>query len=92
MKIYSQENYQPLLQRGGFEDEQRLAIVKGIVSDVKTNGDKALFAYAEKFDDTCLTAQTIAVSQEEIDEAYRVIDKELLTSLRLAVKNIAAWR
>lgn len=91
MKIYSQENYQPLLQRGGFEDEQRLAIVKGIVSDVKTNGDKALFAYAEKFDDTCLTAQTIAVSQEEIDEAYRVIDKELLTSLRLAVKNILAY-
>ena len=31
------------------------------------------------------------MSQEEIDEAYRVIDKELLTSLRLAVKNILAY-
>ena len=91
MKIYSKETCGELLNRGGFEDEKFVAIVKEIVSNVKTNGDEALFSYAKKFDNTVLTAQNIAVSQQEIDEAYAAIDKDLLASLRISIQNILAY-
>lgn len=91
MKIYNKDNCAELLARGGFEDEKLVAAVKEIVSDVKNNGDAALFAYARKFDNTDLTAETVAVSPVEIEAAYAAVDKELLASLRLAVKNILAY-
>lgn len=91
MKIYNQDNCAELLSRGGFEDEKLVAAVKEIVSDVKKKGDAALFAYAKKFDNTDLTAETVAVSPAEIEAAYAAVDKELLASLRLAVKNILAY-
>lgn len=91
MKIYNKDNCAELLARGGFEDEKLVAAVKEIVSDVKKKGDAALFAYARKFDNTDLTAETIAVSPAEIEAAYAAVDKELLASLRLAVKNILAY-
>ncbi len=91
MKIYNKDNCASLLQRGGFEDEKLLSTVKEIVANVKNNGDSALFTYAEKFDNTLLTAENIAVSQAEIDEAYGQIDKDLLASLRLSIKNILAY-
>jgi histidinol dehydrogenase len=91
MKIYDKENYGELLKRGGFEDEQKIATVRAILSDVQKNGDEAIFAYEKKFDDTELTKENFAVSEAEIEEAYRAIDKELLTSLRLAINNILAY-
>ena len=91
MKIYNKDNCASLLQRGGFEDEKLVSTVKEIVANVKNNGDSALFTYAEKFDNTLLTAENIAVSQAEIDEAYGQIDKDLLASLRLSIKNILAY-
>lgn len=91
MKIYDKTNCGELLSRGGFEDETLIATVKGIVNDVKENGDEALFSYAQKFDGTVLNEKNIAVSDEEIAEAYAAIDKELLRSLRLAIRNILAY-
>lgn len=91
MKIYNKNTCAELLARGGFEDEKLVAAVKEIVSDVKKKGDAALFAYAKKFDNTDLTRETVAVSPAEIEAAYAAVDKELLASLRLAVKNILAY-
>lgn len=91
MKIYNKEEGRVLLQRGGFEDEQKVAVVKAIVKDVRERGDKAIFEYEKKFDDTELTTENFAVSKEEIDEAYKAIDPELLKSVRLAIENILAY-
>ena len=41
------------------------AIVAEIIENVKTNGDKALFEYAEKFDKATLSS--LQVTAEEID-------------------------
>ena len=89
--IYDKNNCAPLLARGGFEDEKRVAAVREIVSAVRTRGDDALFAYARQFDGSDLTGETVAVSPAEIEEAYAAVDKELLASLRLAVKNILGY-
>ncbi|MBP5242729.1 MAG: histidinol dehydrogenase, partial [Clostridia bacterium] len=91
MKIYNKSNYGELLNRGGFEDEKLVATVKEIVAKVKKEGDEALIAYAQKFDNTALTKDTMSVSKAEIDEAYAEIDPKLLASIRLAVKNILEY-
>ena len=77
-----------ILRRGKFDDEQRAEAVRAIVRDVKERGDAALFAYCEKFDGSALTAETVAVSDEETARAYEQVDGQLLASLRKAIKNV----
>lgn len=62
--------------------------VRNIVDDVHTNGDKALFAYTEKFDKAKLDTNSVLVSKEEIEEAYKEVDSELLDVIRKAIANI----
>ena len=61
-------------------------IVAGIIADVKENGDKALYAYCEKFDHAKL--ETLQVTKEEIDEAIAQVAPEFLETLRRAAANI----
>lgn len=63
-------------------------IVKDIVEDVHINGDKALFAYTEKFDKAKINATNIMVTKEEIEEAYAQVDEHLLVIIRKAIANI----
>lgn len=86
MKIYTAKEGEALLLRGGFEDESLVTAVAAIVNDVRDNGDEALARYAKQFDGTDLTE--VAVSEEEIDAAYREADPAVVNSLRAAVKNI----
>ncbi len=64
-------------------------IVSGILADVKTNGDKALLAYTEKFDGAKL--DSLAVTKEEIDEALGLVEPEFLQILKTAAKNITKF-
>ncbi len=60
--------------------------VTEIIESVAKNGDKALFAYAEKFDRVALTS--LEVAKEEIDEAYNNAEPAFLAVLEEAAKNI----
>ena len=61
-------------------------IVAEIIADVRKNGDKALFAYCEKFDKARLTA--LQVTKEEMEEAVAAIDPDFLRILETAAANI----
>ncbi len=65
--------------------------VSDIIAAVRKDGDKALFAYAEKFDKTHVTADTLLVTEEEIKEAYAAVDEALVGSIRRAKDNILAY-
>ena len=65
------------------------SIVADILADVKRNGDKALKAYAKKFDG--VTLDSLEVSKEEIDEAYEKADKSFVSILEEAAANIRAF-
>lgn len=65
--------------------------VDEIVTDVKENGDKALFAYTEKFDKYVLTPETIRVTDEEIEEAYNSVSSEFIEVMEEAFANIKAY-
>lgn len=61
-------------------------IVSGIIENVKTNGDKALYEYTEKFDKAKLSS--LLVSKEEIDEALSETEPEFIEILKKAASNI----
>lgn len=64
------------------------ASVQEIIENVKTKKDAAVFEYTEKFDHAVLDASTVEVTQEEIDEAYNIVDPELIGVIRRSMKNI----
>ena len=60
--------------------------VSSIIDEVKAGGDAALFACTERFDGVKLAA--LAVTREEIDEAYATVEPAFLATLREAAENI----
>ncbi len=60
--------------------------VAAIIADIKENKDKALFKYCEKFDNT--VTDNLEVTKEEIDEAFELVDKELIEVMKKARDNI----
>ena len=52
------------------------------------NRDSALFAYTEKFDGAHMDAGSIRVTEAEIEEAYRLVEPGLLSTIRKALRNI----
>lgn len=62
------------------------AIVSDIIEKVKTEGDDALFYYTEKFDKAKLSS--LKVTEQEIEDAVKSVDKEFLRVLEKASANI----
>ena len=65
--------------------------VAEILAKVKSEGDKALFAYTKQFDKVEINKDTIRVTEEEIKEAYDTIDPALLDVIRKALVNIRTY-
>ena len=61
-------------------------IVKEIVQNVRSQGDAALFAYAEKFDKVKLSS--LRVSEEEIAEGVAKVDADFVRILEASAANI----
>lgn len=80
-----------LLKRSPNNYGTYVATVQEIVDHVAKEGDKAVFAYTEKFDHAHITAETVKVTQAEIDAAYQEIEPELLAVVRKALVNIREY-
>lgn len=64
-------------------------IVSDIINNVKANGDKALFQYCEKFDKAKLSS--LEVSEEEIEEAFSLVEPRFVEILKKAAENIRSF-
>ena len=65
------------------------SIVTEIIENVKKRGDQAVFECNERFDKAKLS--TLKVSEKEIEEAYKKVDKEFIEIIEYASKNIRAF-
>ena len=65
--------------------------VNDIIGNVRKNGDAAIFDYTKRFDGAEIDASNIRVTEEEILEAYELIDQELLDVIRKALVNIREY-
>lgn len=77
-----------LLKRSPSQYTEYESTVNDIINNVRNNKNKALFEYTEKFDGYKLTEDNILVTRQEIDEAYKQLDKELIEVLKEAAENI----
>lgn len=62
--------------------------VNDIITQVRENGDKAIFEFTKKFDGADINASNIRVTKEEIAQAYEQVDEKLLEVIRKAKVNI----
>jgi histidinol dehydrogenase len=63
--------------------------VAAIIDDVRARGDAALIALTEKYDRQTLTAETLRISDAEIDAAMAACAPETRAALELAATRIA---
>ena len=71
------------------EVDDREQAVRQIIDEVRLKGDAALFEYTVQFDGVELSS--LEVSKKQITDAYRKVNSELLTALKLAAKRIRAF-
>lgn len=80
-----------ITSRGETDTSKVEAVVKGIIADVRKDGDKALFSYTKQFDRLSITKKTVKVSEAEFKNARKVVSKEIVESLKLAAKRIESF-
>lgn len=89
MNVYeypTQEQLEPLLKRPAHDAAHLATIVSGVLDNVRLHGDEAVKQYEKQFDHAEL--QTLAVSQEEMDEAWTLVPEDLRKAISLAHDNI----
>ena len=77
--------------RDMFIDEAITQVVRKIVENVATSGDRALFEYTEKFDGVLLDSQTVKVTEGDVDKAVKNVDGADYEILKLAAQRIEAF-
>ena len=72
-----------------FGGDDREQVVRQIIEAVRRRGDAALFDYTRRFDGVKLTS--LEVGKKQIASAYREVDKELVSALKLAARRIRSF-
>ena len=80
------QNYSRLLSRPVINLSEILETVKPVFAKVKSEGDKALKHYSQKFDD--FTPENMVLSKAELENIAEKCPKELKEAIKTAVSNI----
>ena len=78
-----------MLKRPVMNTENLFDTVRSVIDRVKTEGDRAVLDYEEKFDKVVLAS--LAVSEEEQQEAENLVSEDLKAAIRLAKQNIETF-
>lgn len=83
------EDWASITERPQLDTSTLNATVSNILGDIKANGDEAVRKYEEMFDHVRL--DSLAVSENEIEEAWNSVSTELRQSIELAHANISSF-
>lgn len=81
--------WQEILKRPVINTENLFDTVRSVIDRVKEEGDRAVLDYEEKFDKVVLAS--LAVSEEEQQEAENLVSEDLKAAIRLAKQNIETF-
>ena len=84
----AQDFLSKLMARGKLTDESILKTVRRTLSDVQTEGDKAVVRYTRKLDAPRISVKDLKVSREEFGEAYLEVPSEFIDAITHARTNI----
>ncbi len=77
-----------LLKRSPNQYDEYQQKVTEILEQVRQKGDEALFAYTKQFDGADISKESIRVTEDEIDEAYSLVDDGLIDVMKKSLANI----
>ena len=77
-----------LLQRSPNQYGEYEAIVNGIITKVREKGDEAVLEYTSSFDKWQPTTKTLRVTEEEVKEAYTLLEPALIEVMKKSASNI----
>ena len=77
-----------LLKRSPNNYTEYESVVAGIIENVKTKGDQAVFEYTKQFDKWEINADSVRVTEAEIEEACSVIEEEFIEVMKRSAANI----
>ena len=89
IKYPKQEQWSEIVERPRLDLTKLNATVSSVLADVKQRGDAAVKEYEEKFDKAVLTS--LAVTEQEMEEAELLISDELKDAIILAHHNIKVF-
>lgn len=80
-----------LLKRSPDHYSEYENVVADILSDVRANGDQAVFAYTKKFDKWECDAGNIRVTEAEIEDAFDSTEESFVEVMKKSAANIEAF-
>lgn len=80
-----------LLKRSPNSYKQYEESVNAIIEKVRAEKDAAIFSYTKQFDGADINASNICVTEEEIKEAYTLVDEKLIQVMRKSLENIRVY-
>lgn len=91
LKNISPQDRERIMRRGEEDISEQLQIAREISDDVRDNGDAAVIKYTEKFDRAKLTAESLRIKPEEIEEGYKNVSPQVREALEFAANNIRSF-
>ncbi|MEP7340784.1 MAG: histidinol dehydrogenase [Acidobacteriota bacterium] len=82
------EKLQRILSRNVGLNNDIMARTEAIIRDVTMRGDAAVVECTHRFDNVVLSAQTMRVDREWIEELAERVDEDLIAAMREAISNI----
>ncbi|HLD88531.1 MAG TPA: histidinol dehydrogenase [Candidatus Omnitrophota bacterium] len=65
--------------------------VRGIIDDVRLNGDEALIKYTRRFDRVKLAVRQLKVAESEISMAFQDITPDFVQTLKTIINNVSVY-
>ena len=86
IKYVKREDWGELTERPAIDKENLNQSVQNILNNIRDNGDKAIRAYTQQFDNVDLTK--FLVTDAEIQNANKLVSKKLMKAINIAKQNI----
>jgi histidinol dehydrogenase len=83
-----QQSFRKIIKRGEDNIKDVEAVVRGILEEVKVNGDRALVWLTEKLDKHKLRIKDLKISEQTIQNSCKKTDPAVLSSLKKACQRI----
>jgi len=81
------EQYRSIMKRSSEDIASIYEEVRGIVLDIKDNGDQVSLNHYKKYKPN-LTPNDLEVREEEVEEAYKSVDSKVIDALKFVSENI----
>jgi histidinol dehydrogenase len=65
-------------------------VVRAIIADVREGGEAAVLDYTRRFDTAGAEPRPLTVTPEDLDDAIRKLDLEVIAGLQVAIANVAS--